>query len=304
VKTKGNSMKYKTNKNLMDLLKEHQIKNYGNKLVRIFKQPIVLPVSKLLELTCKIAKKDLKMKARTFWGDEMMVVFPEIVSCFIYRYGYFEEELTEIFIKYLKKGDVFLDIGTHYGYYSMLGAHIVGASGEVHSFEPTLRTYNIAKHNLNGKANVTVNNNAAWSKSEELTIKDYGTRYSAFNSLFSAKLKDEISEGLVYSENKVNAISIDEYVRNRNLKPNFIKIDAENAEYEILKGMEYVLTEMRPLVSLEVGDVNSGAFENSAACVNFLLARNYKALEIKNETLVEHSALECYAHTNLLFVPK
>ena len=296
-------MKKKMRTKLIELLELHKEKNKGNAWRRIMKQPLLLPISKVVELICKFLGRDRPMIAKTFWGDPMRVNFPEMVSCFIYRYGYFEEDLTEIFINNLNEGDVFLDIGTHFGYYSMLGSHIVGSTGAVHSFEPTLSTFRVAKSNLDAMSNVRINNIAAWSKSESLIIKDYGTQFSAFNSLFTAKLTDDISSRLTFKENKVDAVSIDQYVADNDIRPNFVKIDAENAEYDILIGMRKTLQEIRPLVSLEVGDVTAGDFKNSAASVNFLLEQNYKVMEFKNGKLINHIPNDFYLHTNLLFIP-
>jgi FkbM family methyltransferase len=242
------------------------------------------------------------MQAKTFWGESMNVVFPEIVSCFIYRYGYFEEDLTQVMIEYLNEGDVFLDIGTHFGYYSMLGSHIVGKKGSVHSFEPTLSTYNIANSNLK-KNNVVLSNKAVWSKSDKLTINDYGTKYSAFNSLFKAKLTDELSKNLKFVRNEVEAVCIDDYVRSKNISPKFIKIDAENAEYEILQGMKHVLHDIRPIISLEVGDIGGENSSDSSASVRYILEQGYSVYEIEKGKLRLHNLKEYYHHANLIFFP-
>lgn len=55
-----------------------------------------------------------------------MVVIAELVSLFIYRYGFFEEGLTNIFLHYLKPGMTFFDIGAHFGYFTLLGSALVG----------------------------------------------------------------------------------------------------------------------------------------------------------------------------------
>jgi len=244
------------------------------------------------------------MKATLFWGEEMNVVFPEIVSCFLYRYGFFEPDLTKIFLTHLKAGHTFFDVGTHFGYYSILASKLVGSHGQVHGFEPTQGTYKILHSNLSKKSNVTLNNVAAWSCETTLKFKDYGVQYSAFNSLYGAKLDNSVVDKITSNDYDVQAISLDKYIDDSRLKPDFIKIDAENAEYDILKGMTKTLRDIRPIVTLEVGDVNEGDFKNSSDCVHFLQEQNYRVLEYREGILSEHEINKKYSHTNLLFMPK
>jgi hypothetical protein len=105
-------------------------------------------------------------------------------------------------------------------------------------------------------------------------------------------------------EYDVKAISIDKYIEKSGARPDFIKIDAENAEYDILKGMTNTLRNVRPTITLEVGDVNEGEFKNSVTCVHFLLEHNYKVFELRDGALREHVPSEKYSHTNLLFIPQ
>jgi len=47
----------------------------------------------------------------------------------------YEGELFALMLKKLKRGDTFLDIGAHVGFFSMIAAKLVGEDGEVYSFE-------------------------------------------------------------------------------------------------------------------------------------------------------------------------
>lgn len=279
-------------------------KNNGNPFQRVLKQPVRLLWSKLLEKTCLATQRTMKLKARLFWGEDMNVVFPEIVSCFLYRYGYFEPDLTTIVMTHVKLGQTFFDVGTHFGYYSMLASRLVGHEGQVHGFEPTMETYKVVRSNLGLKSNVTLNNVAAWSEETTLKFTDYGAQYSAFNSLYGAKLENSMIAKMSPMDYDVKAISIDKYVEESGVRPDFIKIDAENAEYDILKGMTNTLRDIRPTITLEVGDVNEGEFKNSSACVHFLLEHNYNVFELRDGALREHEPTKKYSHTNLLFLPK
>ncbi|WP_439608153.1 FkbM family methyltransferase [Hydrogenophaga sp.] len=289
---------------LLEKLEQHVQRNTGNRLQRTLRAPLLLPTSKALEKFCRLTGSTYNLQARLFWGERMNVVFPEIVSCFLYRYGFFEPDLTKIVIHSVNPGDVVFDIGTHFGYYSLLASHLVGRQGQVHSFEPTQHTHEVVRSNLGAKGNVKLNNAAAWSETTQLKFKDYGKTMSAFNSLYEAKLEDVVAQKLQPTEYTVSAISIDEYVEAAQLKPSFIKIDAENAEHDILLGMKRTLDNIRPLVTLEVGDVKAGNYKDSASAVRLLIQHGYRAKEWQDDRLCDHSPTDSYLHANLLFVPE
>jgi FkbM family methyltransferase len=289
---------------LLKQLELHVERNSGDRLQRTLRSPLLLLTSKALEKYCQVTGFDLPLQAHLFWGERMKVVFPEIVSCFLYRYGFFESDLSRIVIHSVNPGDVVFDIGTHFGYYSLLASHLVGPQGQVHSFEPTRHTYDVVRSNVRDKANIKLTNAAAWSETTELKFKDYGTTMSAFNSLYEAKLEDSIAQKLKPTEYIVSAISIDEYVEINKVKPSFIKIDAENAEHDILLGMKRTLNDIRPLVTLEVGDVKAGNYKDSASAVRLLIEHGYRAKEWIHGGLCDHSPTSSYLHANLLFVPE
>ena len=285
-------------------LKQCVKKNNGNQIQRVLKQPVRLLWSKLIEKACQVFHRTKGLKARLFWGEDMNVVLPEIVSCFLYRYGYFEPDLSKIFMTYVKPGQIVFDVGTHFGYYSMLASRLVGQNGKVHGFEPTRETYKVVYSNVGSKSNVTLNNLAAWSVETTLTFTDYGTQWSAFNSLYGAKLEESIVAKMNPKDYEVKTMSIDMYIQKSGAHPDFIKIDAENAEYDILQGMKNTLKKIRPTITLEVGDVNEGEFKNSSSCVHLLLKYNYKVFEMRDGTLHKHEPTKKYSHTNLLFIPQ
>jgi FkbM family methyltransferase len=289
---------------LIEQLDQHVQRNTGNRLQRTLHAPLLLPTSKALEKYCRMTGSTCNLQARLFWGERMNVVFPEIVSCFLYRYGFFEPDLTRIVIDSVNPGDVVFDIGTHFGYYSLLASHLVGPQGQVHSFEPTRHTHEVVRSNVSDKGNVRLTNAAAWSQTAELKFKDYGMTMSAFNTVYEAKLEDAVTRKLQPTEYTVSAIGIDEYVEANRVKPSFIKIDAENAEHDILLGMQRTLNDIRPLVTLEVGDVKAGAYKDSASAVRLLIQHGYRAKEWKDGHLRDHAPTSSYVHANLLFIPE
>ncbi|MEZ0344650.1 MAG: FkbM family methyltransferase [Caldimicrobium sp.] len=219
-----------------------------NKFIKVIKSPVRMFIPNFME---KIGLTKT-VKAKTFFEEEMFVVLPEIVSRTIFRYGLYEPYLTYVLLHYLDKGMNFIDVGAHLGYYSLLARKLVGESGEVHCFEPTPSTYSILIKNLGKYKNIYANNQALWSESGKIKIRDYGIVFSAFNSIFSPRLP----EGKInnFQETEIECLTLDEYVLKKNIKPNFIKIDAESAEFQILKGSIQTINLYKPIISLEVGD--------------------------------------------------
>jgi len=269
---------------------------------KIIQPKIVL--SKILEKISLFFKKSYRIKATTFWGEKMNVLIPEVVSLNLYRYGYFEEGLTRMVLEYLKPGMVFFDIGSHFGYYTLLSSNIVGEKEQVYAFEPTKSTFDILKLNTEKKSNVILNNLAVSSKRDKVLINDYGVRYSAWNSVHNARLTKDIISNLKPGQYKVEAISIDEYAHEHNVKPDFIKIDAESHEYAILLGMQQTIEKFHPIITIEVGDFDIEGIPTSRTLVEYLIDKGYQPYEYKEGKIFRHIPKDKYSYENILFLPK
>ena len=60
------------------------------------------------------------LRTKTFWGKNMNVVLPEVISAQIRRFGYFEENVAFFIINNCSNGDTVIDIGSHFGFFSLL----------------------------------------------------------------------------------------------------------------------------------------------------------------------------------------
>ncbi|MBX3390993.1 MAG: FkbM family methyltransferase [Phycisphaeraceae bacterium] len=277
----------------------------ANGAVKAVRRPIRMLGSKILERRAHASGGAFPVTGRTFWGAPFHSIIPEGVSTIIYRYGFFEEELTRAFLELLKPGMTFFDVGSHFGYFSLLAFDLVGPSGSVHAFDPTPSTFEMLKKNVGHLKNVTLVNAAGFSREDKLDFTDFGVEYSAYNSLSKGKVAFDKSRPPPTPKHfQVDAITIDGYIERTGAKPNLLKIDAEGAELEILKGMEKTLREVRPIVTLEMGDVGAAkGTRTSRPVVDHILARGYKGYEYKNGARSEHTPLETYPYTNLVFMP-
>ena len=68
--------------------------------------------------------------------------------------GCYEPQETQLASRLLRRGDVFVDVGANWGYFTLAAAHWVGPSGRVIAFEPEPRLFELLRTNLalNGMA--------------------------------------------------------------------------------------------------------------------------------------------------------
>jgi FkbM family methyltransferase len=147
----------------------------------------------------------------------------------------------------LEEGDVFIDVGSHIGKYTIPAARLVGSSGLVISVEPHPENYAVLVENvmLNKLTNVIALNVAAWDREcyLRLFIGD-----SAGHSV-----KRNYGSGYIV----VRALPIDLIIKELNVRVvDFIKIDVEGAELEVLKGLSNTLKEFKPKLIIEVSEEN------------------------------------------------
>ena len=241
-------------------------------------------------------------KIATFWGDSMTVVLPEVVSDAIAMTGVYEHDLTIAMINVLSPGMTVFDIGAHRGYFTLLASLLVGERGEVHAFEPTPGTFELLKINSSCRKNMIVQQKAVFSTTTELAFHDFGLTASAFNSIYEPRLSAEERSSIKTENVSVQAVSIDDYVRETGTRPNFIKIDAESAERAILEGGAKTLHEIRPAFTLETGDMDVEGISNTRSVIDYALTFGYTAIEMKNGTFAPHQVKDSYSYGNLLFV--
>ena len=137
----------------------------------------------------------------------------------------------------LKPGDVVLDIGAYVGMFTVKASKAVGEQGRVIAIEPSPENYVSLLGNCRGLNNVTLVQKAIMAKTG--IGKLYYSKSAAANSLV-VKWKKYI---------EVETITLDDLVAMLELdRIDLIKIDAEGAEIDVLKGAQKVLARGTRLV--------------------------------------------------------
>ena len=146
-----------------------------------------------------------------------------------------EDEIIERF--YPREGDTVIDIGAHFGRYTIIASKRVGKSGKVISIEAYPHNFEILNRNiiLNKLTNVTSLNCAVYSKEHKVKLylnNEVKLVHSIHNTIMSTRAQSK--EKFV----EVQANTIDFLLKSNGIKQedvNWIKIDVEGAEYEVLQ---------------------------------------------------------------------
>lgn len=154
-------------------------------------------------------------------------------NLYLSLFGTHEEFESEIVKKIIKKGNIVIDIGAHMGYYTLLFARTVGENGHVYSFEPDPRNFDLLKKNveINGYKNVTLIQKAVSNKTGRGKL--YLGEYSGGNRIFDTHDDRKSIE--------IETIRLDDYFENNSRKIDFLKMDAEGTEIDIIEGMNLLL---------------------------------------------------------------
>ncbi|WP_220213493.1 FkbM family methyltransferase [Streptomyces shenzhenensis] len=237
------------------------------------------------------------------WGQRITVALPDDVSVALHRRGYVEYDLSAFYLGLLENGMTFFDVGAHVGYFSMLAGEAVGPDGKVIAFEPTPSTFEILAENARSLENVTPVNSAVWSEPSLITFRDYGSGFSAYNSAFQPRLRQSLRANIVESTHTVSAVTLDAYVSEHKCSPDVVKIDVESAEMHVLRGMTKLLSGPRPILSLEVGDLDVPDAPRSRELVEKVCSFDYVAFELCEGRAVPHRLRDGYGYENIVFIP-
>lgn len=173
-------------------------------------------------------------------------------------YGEYCEDLVRIIRKLVKIGAVVVDVGANIGAITLPLAEMVGNHGKVIALEPIPKLFNLLCGNiaLNSLYHVTPLRYAAADKRDIVKLKfdqakNFGTATIVDNG-------DETAQTILFDDLNLTACD-------------FIKIDVEGYEKEVINGALATIGKFRPLLLLE-----NDRTDKSAALISLLQNLNYK----------------------------
>lgn len=217
-------------------------------------------------------------------------------------------DLSEFALAALSPGQVACDIGAHIGYHTHLLALAVGTEGRVFSFEPTPRTFGYLEKNTAWMVQVETINMAVGDLAGRSQFFDFGPDLGAYNSRVGLRL--EHSDRRATREPyrlEVDQCRLDDFLSDRAIRPDYIKIDVESYEMQVLHGMQRILREERPTLAVEVGDfphlVEAGV-PTTLQIIDHLGSYGYRPFEFRLGNLEPHRVQSSrpYDYMNLFFL--
>jgi FkbM family methyltransferase len=161
-----------------------------------------------------------------------------------YDHGNIHEPIaTDVFIEHIRPTDQVVDIGGHLGYFSCVSGALA-SEGSVNVFEVDPKCIGYIQENaaLNQLDHVKVHNHAVSNKREVISIPSLETPNPGL----------VIQKGSGKHFIKVESIVLDDYLKEINVDPDFIKIDVEGAEWLVLQGMNDILNKGKATVLVEI----------------------------------------------------
>ena len=200
-------------------------------------------------------------------------------------FGSLEYPVQEAMVRHLGRGDVFYDIGANLGFFSMLGARLVGyEDGLVYAFEaapdnaaairsnahlnsmPNIEVIGKAVAAHAGRGRLQVVDDQSWSK-----LSEYG------DHPYTERVID------------VELVAIDELVQAGEIKPPaLVKIDVEGAELAVLEGMRQTIADHQPAIICELHDTH-GEF------VAAMAEHRYRVLNLEGPAPIDQATASAHA---------
>lgn len=146
--------------------------------------------------------------------------------------GIDEPDIQYLSNRYLKKGDIVIDIGANIGLTSRAFARAVGKAGQVHSLEPERRNFALLCANTISFPQVMTHRLAIAATRGRRAL--HLNPVSGTGNSFFGSVTDQIQN--------VDCLTFDDFLAEQEIsKPACVKIDVEGAELEVLQGMPDLL---------------------------------------------------------------
>ncbi|OGD87015.1 hypothetical protein A2870_01740 [Candidatus Curtissbacteria bacterium RIFCSPHIGHO2_01_FULL_41_11] len=216
----------------------------------------------------------------------------------ILNFGSYEKSETEMILQLAKDTTTVFDIGANIGWYSLMIAKRL-KNAKIFAFEPIKKTFDYLKLNikLNSANNIKPYNlGFADSKGQKV----FYLRKTQSGSASMANIQEDKGAQKVVCK----IMQLDEFVKAKKLKVDFIKCDTEGSELLVFKGAKKTILNNRPIILAEMLRKWSAKFNyHPNEIIDFLKSAGYLCFIAKNKRLKKFSQMtDSTKETNFFFL--
>jgi FkbM family methyltransferase len=170
-------------------------------------------------------------------------------------------------------GETVFDVGGYEGIFTLFFARRVGARGQVVTFEPNPRNFKKIAENvrLNGFSHVQLRQVALGSQPGRASLE--------------TSIADQIRTEKDVHTVDVEVDTLDRQIASGLPSPDFVKLDVEGLERDVLEGMTTLLNHTRPRLYIEIHGADiQRKLENVTSVVEFLWKAGYSVQHVESGT--------------------
>ena len=204
------------------------------------------------------------------------IMLPAFYKEFLDYYPQCELQTKRWMSEQIKEDWVCIDVGANIGYHSILMSRLA-TNGRIFAFEPTITSRMLHKNlAFNNVSNVEVLEQAVGAVS--------GNKNDELYRIWGRKPEKATYE----------FITIDDFVKSRGLtRVDFIKVDVDGFDIEVLEGAKETLSRLKPVVLVELNHALSTRNRSSSEAFELFLGAKYdKCLVLDSENYVFSSNWE------------
>ncbi len=249
-------------------------------LAAFFRLPYIRGKTRADELLCRLFATTAPLKVR---GGLLMELDPvEWTQMQLIKGDWLEPLTIALYEKLLRPGGVFIDVGAHVGFHSLVARAAVGPEGLVAAVEP--QPYNAAKilanWRVNGFTNLKLFVAAAGEKPGAVWLHEQA---ASDRSVLSLDLSVGKNLPQAYEVNLVTLDSVVDACGGRMV--DVLKIDVEGFELDVLRGLGEKLANVRQIIFEFLNPAGQEA--KSHSLVEFLLSSGFELRNVKGEAWKE-----------------
>jgi FkbM family methyltransferase len=218
-----------------------------------------------------LTHQSVNLQTETFFGCPMVVSLPAGMDLFLLGCKSHDSEirLAKYLLLNVRPGQVFVDVGAHFGYFSLLAAMLTESTGKVLAFEPARRNFPILQANAHAFNNIICFNQLVCDTNDLCDFLEFPVIYSEYNTMH----QESVPKGLHYEKVSIQGVRLDDVLHRTASHPDWIKIDVEGAEPEVIKGLESTLSGNKPpVIAMEYLSGRNHAHQEAVA---LLRAKGY-----------------------------